>query len=135
MIRTARLVMLLLLCIVLAAAGGCRLFATDKPEPYTEAKPGPWKNVKTSILFDASKTSVKITIMVKDYPARPGDYVRKFDLIDGKERNIGQRVFAYGAEPQETFILKPTTKQVTVIITATSRGEWRSNPRLVPPLK
>ncbi len=135
--NTRHLFALLALSIALAVAAGCQYLRRQEPEPelYTEATPGPWKNVKIRISFDNSTAVTKITVAVREYPTKPGDYVRRFDLVDGKRNSVGQRVFAYGDEPAETFILDTAAKQVTVTITSTGRGQWRSNPRRVPSME
>jgi len=118
------------LCAVLAVVPGCNRPARKKPEPptYTSEKPGKWKGVKVSVSFDGPK----MTVAVANYKATPDDYVQKFELIDSQGNNVGFRVFAAGREPKETFILKPTTREITVLITSTKRGRWRCDPVVVP---
>ena len=101
-----------------------------RPEPglYSAANPGPWKDVKISIAFDQRR----ITLKVDEYPTRPDDFVQKFDLVNNEGRNVGQRVFVFGDKPEETFILDPDTKQVTVTIMSTKRGTWQSEVLPVP---
>ena len=116
--------------LVLVAALGCRT-----PEPvlpsHTEANPGPWSDVKISMPMAVTDTGAKVTITVTGHPKGTG-YVRKFELFDGSGTSIGHRVFAADREPAETFLLDAETKKLTVEITSTSLGKWRSNQRKVP---
>jgi len=118
------------LCAALLIAAGCQILWPDKPapKPYTKALPGPWKDVNVSVKFDANK----ITISVENYPTQPNDYVRKFELIDNRGTSVGERIFDYGAKTEETFILGPETKEVTVTVTSTGRGKWLSAANPVP---
>ena len=126
--RTITLTVLGLL--VFVAASGCR---TSQPPPplHTEANPGPWSDVKISMPMTVTDTGAKVTITVTGHPKGEG-YVRKFELFDGSGTSIGHRVFAADREPAETFLLDAETKKLTVVITSTSLGKWRSNVRKVP---
>ncbi|MFH1730113.1 MAG: hypothetical protein ABIF82_00500 [Planctomycetota bacterium] len=126
--RTVTLTVMGLL--VLLAALGCR--ATEPVPPlHTEANPGPWADVKISMPMTVTDRGTKVTITVTEHPKGTG-YVRKFELFDDSGTSIGYRVFAADKEPAETFLLDAETKQLTVEITSTSLGKWRSNPRDVP---
>ncbi len=118
------------LCAVLAVTGSCSKPARKRPEPktYTSEKPGKWKDVKVDIAFDGPK----ITVAVANYKTTPDDYVQRFELIDSQGNSVGRRVFAAGREPKETFILKPPTKEITVLVTSTKRGRWQCDPVVVP---
>ena len=112
-------------------AGGCSWFSSPPPPPpppYSTANPGPWADVKVSVLPEPGK----VTIKVENYKPQPGDYVQRFEMVDGEGKIVGQRVFEVGTEPQETFLLGPETKTVTVTITSTGRGRWRTEPRAIP---
>jgi hypothetical protein len=127
--RCSKRILVLLAGTVLlgAAVTGC---TGAQPKPYTAADPGPWKNVDVSVTAAAGKVTVK----VEDYPTRPNDYVQRFRLEDNRGKVVGQRVFEYGTEPVETFIIKDAgSKEVVVTITSTGRGRWQSDPRPVPP--
>jgi len=128
---------LFIAAVILAGATGCRppTRREGRPGPGTEAAPDPWADVKVSILFEVANRQVKITVVVEDYPTSPEDYVRRFELVDDRQIVVGQRVFAYGDEPRETFILDPASKDVTVTVTATGRGSWQSEPRPLPPIE
>jgi len=123
-------------CSVLLMLAGCAWFEKSKTlaelGPYSAANPGPWKDAKISISFDQQKAPVKVTVKVDEYPARPDDFVQKFDLVNNEGTNVGQRVFVFGDKPEETFILDPDTKQVTVTIMSTKRGTWQSEVLPVP---
>ena len=125
--RTVTLTVMALLALVVAL--GCR---TPEPVPrHTEANPGPWSDVKISMPMAVTDTGAKVTITVTGHPKGTG-YVRKFELFDGTGTSIGYRVFAADREPAETFLLDTETKKVTIEITSTSLGKWRSNVRKVP---
>jgi len=110
-----------------AVAGGCMA-----PDPiYTAAQPGPWADFKVSV----TPAPGKITIAVDGHPTQPGDYILRIDLVDQKQRNVGQRVFDYGDEPKETFLMAPDIRQVVATITSTTRGQWRSGAVDIPPVK
>lgn len=115
--------------VILAAVFGCK---TTEPADarHTEAAPGPWKDVKVSIIFKTTDYAVNVTITVTGHPRGKG-YVRKFELFDG-DQSIGYRVFASNRIPSETFILDAETKKFTVEITSTELGRWVSSPRKVP---
>ncbi len=115
-----------------AAVSGCTS-PKPIPPPHTEAEPGPWKGIKTSIVFASTDRAVNVTISVTGHPKGLG-YVRKFELFDG-DTSIGYRVFQSDKAPQETFILDPEPKRLVVEITSTQLGRWRSNPRKVPKRK
>ena len=119
-----------LFSMLVLAAGGCSwLFGpAPTPAPYSDANPGPWAEVKVSILPEPGR----VTIKVENYKRQPGDYGLRFELVVDRGQIVGQRVFESGAEPQETFLLRPETKTVTVTITSTGRGRWQSEPRAVP---
>ena len=119
----------IMLGLALAAVSGCTS-SKPIPPPHTEAEPGPWKDVKTSIVFASTDRAVNVTVSVTGHPKGLG-YVRKFELFDGGT-SIGHRVFPSDKVPQETFILDAETKKLVVEITSTQLGRWRSNPRKVP---
>ena len=118
--------------LVLVVALGCR---TSEPvPPHSEANPGPWENVKISISMTVTGRGAKVTITVTGHPKGEG-YVRKFELFNGTGTSIEYRVFAADTAPTETFLLEAETKKLTVEITSTSLGKWRSNVRRVPKRK
>jgi len=121
-----------MLGLTLTAVCGCSSPGPISP-PHTEAEPGPWKDVKTSIVFASTDRAVNVTVSVTGHPKGLG-YVRKFELFDGGT-SIGHRVFPSDKVPQETFILDAETKRLVVEITSTQLGRWRSNPRKVPKRK
>ena len=127
--RTSLLVGLILL--VAVAASGCRSSEPPPPPPHTENNPGPWKDVTVSISFAVKDQEVKLTITVTDHPEGQG-YVRKFELFDQTGTVVGYRGFVGGDVPTQTFLLDPETKRLTVEVTSTELGKWRSNPREVP---
>jgi len=127
-------VLVIVSCAAVLCAG-CKLFAKKpKAEPpiYTAANPGPWKGVTPGILFNDKSAPVTIAISVTGYPRKGADYVRRLDLQDGSGTNVGTRVFDPVEEPTETFRLKPSIREVSVLITSTRRGRWRSRLYRVP---
>ena len=125
----ARITLFAAALLALTASLGCR---SPKPIPrHTEDAPGPWEDVKVSIVFTVTDPEVKVTIGVADHPKGSG-YVQKFEMFDGKGVSIGHRVFLAIDVPSVTFILDDETSELTVEVTSTQLGKWRSNPRKVP---
>ncbi len=123
-----RVALLLVGLFVLAAVAGCK--TTPPAPPHTEAAPGPWKDIKVSIVFTKTAHAVNATVSVAGHPRAKG-YVQKVQLFDGAA-TVGLRVFGFEDKPSETFILDDKTKKITVEITSTEFGRWVSNPRKVP---
>ena len=125
--------LIVLLSIAAVLVGGCG--SAEVVLPHTPAQPGPWQGVKVSTPFSVSDGMLKVQVVVQDYATNPADFVRKFDLVDQTGRNVGQRVFAYGDDSRETFILDSEVRELTLTITSTGRGQWCSDAIKVPPLK
>lgn len=127
-----RAVLLVVGLCVLVAVAGCR--TTEPVVSHTEAAPGPWKDLKVSIVFEPTDYAVNVTVSVAGHPKGRG-YVQKFELFNGEE-SIGNRTIESSDAPSVTFILdNPAWKRITVEVTSTELGRWVSNPREVPKKK
>ncbi len=127
MLKLRNVTMGLLCGMLLAVAAGCVSGSRHAPV-YNAQDPGPWKDVLVLTPFEDNK----MTVEVRNFPASPTNYVRKFQLWDQHGLSAGQRTFAPEDPPKETFILEPETKQVTVTVISTGQGEWHSKPVPVP---
>lgn len=120
---------LVLLLVAVALVAGC-----STPAPiavYDKENAGPWANVNVEVTF----TNELVKVSVKNFPATPNNYIRRFSLWDDKGKNVGERVFAATDVPEETFILEPGTISVSVSITSTGQGMWRTKDIVVPPFQ
>jgi hypothetical protein len=125
--------------IVLVAAfvlqAGC---ASKPPEPYSPQNMGPWEQaMPTAPAVTFQQVGLRQRIRLKlDYKTDLGDFVERIILKDETGTIVGNwKVPGSKVDLQVGFLLPEGTRTVTLHVTSSKHGEWRSAPIAVPEVK
>ncbi|MFO7899182.1 MAG: hypothetical protein R6V58_08990 [Planctomycetota bacterium] len=116
--------------LALLAAGalfvtGCTS-APPKTPVYTEAEPGPWAKVMpTPPRLVKVDGDVRLTI---DYKRRMTDFVDRVKVLDDQGITVLNLARDFGQPLDVTFGVPPGTETLTVLVSSTAHGKWRSDP-------
>jgi hypothetical protein len=109
-----------------------------KPVVYTPENRGPWSEVMPTapdVTFEQVGDQQRIRVKL-DYQKKMGDFVERIVLKDASGTNVGNwKVPGPDAELNVAFLLPKGTQEVTLYVTSSKHGQWRSAPITVPAVK